>query len=75
MEFFVGEIDLRMFIASVKLSIRDLSVEEEVPAGRSITYRELNSLCVGDCGDSGRVVVLVVFNMLSSGSFVLRMDS
>ena len=26
-EFFVGEIDLRMFIASLKLSIRDLSGE------------------------------------------------
>ena len=36
-EFFGGEMDLRIFIASLKLSIKDLSGEHDVPVGLSIT--------------------------------------
>ena len=35
-EFFVGKMDLRIFIASLKLSLNDLSGEHELPVGLSI---------------------------------------
>ena len=36
-EFLGGEMDLRIFIASLKLSMKDLSGEHDVPVGLSMT--------------------------------------